>query len=207
MEVACPQCARRLLIDDARVPAGSFSVRCPQCQATIQLAGKAPAASERQPEPESRPPVEAGAPAIEELLRILVDRKGSDLHMSVGSPPMIRHDGEIKIAGRAAGAHRRGHRARCCCRSRRRANKEEFAARHDTDFAYEIPGLARFRGNLFMDRKGLGGVFRVIPSKILTAEEMNAARSEILAALPAAEGARAGDRARPARASPPRCAR
>ena len=54
-------------------------------------------------------------------------------------------------------------------------NREEFARRHDTDFAYEIPGLARFRANVFMDRKGRGAVFRVIPSKILTAEELGPA--------------------------------
>jgi len=51
-------------------------------------------------------------------------------------------------------------------------NKEEFARRHDTDFAYEISGLARFRANIFMDRKGMGAVFRVIPSEILSAEKL-----------------------------------
>lgn len=51
-------------------------------------------------------------------------------------------------------------------------NQEEFDRRHDTDFAYEIEGLARFRANIFMDRKGMGGVFRIIPSKILTAEDL-----------------------------------
>ena len=51
-------------------------------------------------------------------------------------------------------------------------NAREFAARHDTDFAYEIAGLARFRANIFVDRKGPGAVFRVIPSKILTAEQL-----------------------------------
>src|SRR6185503_7802935 len=59
-------------------------------------------------------------------------------------------------------------------------NREEFQRRHDTDFAYEIKGLARFRCNLFMDRKGTGGVFRVIPNKIMTAEEMGLSK-EILA--------------------------
>ena len=51
-------------------------------------------------------------------------------------------------------------------------NREEFARRHDTDFAYEVPGLARFRANIFADRKGPGAVFRIIPSKILTAEQL-----------------------------------
>ena len=53
-----------------------------------------------------------------------------------------------------------------------RKNQEEFAASHDSDFAYEIPGLARFRCNIFMDRKGMGAVFRIIPSKIVTAEQL-----------------------------------
>jgi twitching motility protein PilT len=51
-------------------------------------------------------------------------------------------------------------------------NRKEFTDRHDTDFAYEIQGLARFRSNIFADRNGPGAVFRVIPSKILTAEQL-----------------------------------
>ncbi|HBP18395.1 MAG TPA: type IV pili twitching motility protein PilT, partial [Planctomycetes bacterium] len=51
-------------------------------------------------------------------------------------------------------------------------NREEFERENDTDFAYEIKGLARFRANLFRDRKGVGGVFRIIPSDILTAEKL-----------------------------------
>jgi len=58
-------------------------------------------------------------------------------------------------------------------------NRDEFSERHDTDFAYEIEGLSRFRCNFFMDRKGMGAVFRVIPSRILTAEEMGLSK-EIL---------------------------
>ena len=52
------------------------------------------------------------------------------------------------------------------------ANRTEFDRRHDTDFAYEVAGLARFRGNVFLDRKGLGAVFRAIPAEILTAEQL-----------------------------------
>jgi twitching motility protein PilT len=57
--------------------------------------------------------------------------------------------------------------------------KAQFEERHDTDYAYEIEGLARFRVNVFMDRKGPGAVFRVIPSKIITAEDLNLSK-EIL---------------------------
>jgi twitching motility protein PilT len=52
-------------------------------------------------------------------------------------------------------------------------NREEFESSHDTDFAYELPGKARFRANLFVDLKGMGAVMRVIPSKILTVEDLN----------------------------------
>ena len=51
-------------------------------------------------------------------------------------------------------------------------NRQEYSVRHDTDFGYEIRGLARFRANAFWDRQGPGAVFRVIPAKILTAEQL-----------------------------------
>jgi len=56
-------------------------------------------------------------------------------------------------------------------------NQEEFEKRSDTDFAYEIEGLARFRCNVFADRKGMGAVFRIIPSKILTAEQLGLSKA------------------------------
>jgi twitching motility protein PilT len=180
VEVACPQCARRLLIDDARIPAGPFSVRCPHCQASIQLTGKAPAAPPAAvpPPPPEAPRETAGRESpdprvadMEDLLRLLVERKASDLHLSTGAPPMLRHDGEMEIlAGRPPLTAAEAERLLTSIPPER--NRDEFGQRHDTDFAYEIPGLARFRCNLFMDRKGPGGVFRVIPSKIMTAEDM-----------------------------------
>jgi twitching motility protein PilT len=123
----------------------------------------------------------AGSPMVaemEDLFRVLVNMKASDLHISVGSPPMVRHDGEIKaIPGRAALSA--GDTERILWPIAPARNVDEFKKRHDTDFAYEIVGLARFRCNFFMDRKGMGGVFRVIPSKIITAEEMGISK-EIL---------------------------
>jgi twitching motility protein PilT len=104
--------------------------------------------------------------------------KASDLHMSVGSPPNVRHDGEIKaLAGRAVLTSADTERILFPIAPER--NREEFKKRNDTDFAYEIPGLARFRCNLFRDRKGVGGAFRQIPSKIMTAEDMGLSK-EIL---------------------------
>jgi twitching motility protein PilT len=154
------------------------------------------AASANAPAPTAAVPAAAPAPApvappaaprvtasgstgeMDELLRTLVSMKASDLHMSVGSPPMVRHDGEMKaLPGRSVLAAADTERILKPIAPAR--NIEEFKNRHDTDFAYEIAGLARFRCNFFMDRKGLGGVFRVIPSKIITAEEMGLSK-EIL---------------------------
>ena len=118
------------------------------------------------------------AAEIEELFRLTVAMKASDLHISVGSPPMVRHDGDVKaLPGRAILAPADTERMLWPIAPER--SHEEFKRRHDTDFAYDIPGLARFRCNFFMDRKGMGGVFRVIPSRIMTAEEMGLSK-EIL---------------------------
>jgi twitching motility protein PilT len=139
--------------------------------APVPAAAAAPQAAARKPR--SGPAAE-----MEELLVSLVEMKGSDLHLSSGCPPMIRHDGEIKaMPGRAVLGAADTERILWPIAPER--NREEFQRRHDTDFAYEIPGLARFRCNFFMDRKGMGGVFRVIPSKIITAEEMGLSK-EIL---------------------------
>jgi twitching motility protein PilT len=128
------------------------------------------------PAPPTR--VAGGTAEIDELFALMVEMGASDLHMSVGAPPMIRHDGEIKaLPSRAVLAA--GDTERILWPIAPERNREEFKRRNDTDFAYEVSGLARFRCNLFRDRKGMGGVFRVIPSRIMTAEEMGLSR-EIL---------------------------
>jgi len=132
--------------------------------------------SEPPPPPRRKP---TGATAeIEELLCLIYDMKASDLHMSVGSPPMVRHDGEMKtLPGRPVLTSADTERILAPMAPER--NTEEFKRRNDTDFAYEIPGVARYRCNFFRDRKGMGGAFRAIPSKIMTAEDMNLSK-EIL---------------------------
>ncbi|MFP5246750.1 MAG: type IV pilus twitching motility protein PilT, partial [Thermoanaerobaculia bacterium] len=115
---------------------------------------------------------------MDSLFRQMVEMKASDLHMSSGAIPMVRHDGEIKpMPGRSVLTAAEMERILWTIAPER--NREEFRRRHDTDFAYEIEGLSRFRCNFFMDRKGMGAVFRVIPSKIITAEEMGLSK-EIL---------------------------
>ena len=120
-------------------------------------------------------PAEAARPStnhVDGLFRMMVQAGASDLHLSVGIPPMVRKDGKMQPLDPAAPILNADHIVRLLDPITPDKNRHEFAETHDTDFAYEIPGLARFRANLFMDRKGRGGVFRVIPSKILTAEQL-----------------------------------
>jgi len=110
--------------------------------------------------------------AINTMFRRMVDMKASDLHLSATVAPIVRKDGEMRKLHEAAGPLSSDMIKQLLAEIMPTANQTEFEARHDTDFAYEIPGLARFRANVFCDRKGVGAVFRVIPSNILTAEQL-----------------------------------
>jgi len=114
----------------------------------------------------------AGAPPIDRLFRLMIDAKASDLHLSSNMPPLIRKDGRIQPLEADAKAVTPADMIALLDPIIPQPNQDEFARRNDTDFAYEIKGLARFRANVFLDRKGRGAVFRVIPAKILTAEEL-----------------------------------
>jgi twitching motility protein PilT len=114
---------------------------------------------------------------MDTLFRAMAAEGASDLHMSVSIPPLIRKDGKIQPlpSGEQALTPEVMHELLTSIMPEK--NREEFARRNDTDFAYEISGLARFRCNVFMDRKGMGGVFRIIPSKILTAEDLGLSKA------------------------------
>jgi twitching motility protein PilT len=125
-----------------------------------------------EPEPQPRLVlVPSPTSEMDSLFMQMFEMKASDLHMCAGSPPMVRHDGDMKPLPRRD-VLTAAELERILWPIAPERNREEFAGRHDTDFAYEIEGLSRFRCNFFMDRKGMGGVFRVIPSRIITAEEM-----------------------------------
>jgi twitching motility protein PilT len=111
-------------------------------------------------------------PPVNRLFRLMVQTGASDLHLSVSVPPMIRKDGRMLPIEATAPSLLAEDIRRLLGPITPEKNRAEFDARHDTDFAYEIPGLARFRANVFMDRKGMGAVFRVIPSQIMTAEAL-----------------------------------
>ncbi len=114
---------------------------------------------------------EAGRPELERFFKLLVQMGGSDLHICVGEKPIIRKDGDLVKLDKFD-VLTPYDTEKLLLEIAPEKNRQEFKERHDTDFAYEIKGLARFRCNLFMDRKGIGGVFRVIPAKILTAEDL-----------------------------------
>jgi twitching motility protein PilT len=109
---------------------------------------------------------------MDSLFHQMAEIGASDLHLSVSMSPMIRRDGKIQPLKDGEPAITADGMRQLLTSIMPASNQEEFARRHDTDFAYEIAGLARFRCNVFMDRKGMGGVFRIIPAKMTTAEQL-----------------------------------
>jgi twitching motility protein PilT len=105
------------------------------------------------------------------LLRHLVESRSSDLHLRVGEPPMLRTHGEIQRQTGASALSVNDLELLILSIMPER-NRGEWKEAGDTDFAYEIAGLARFRVNAARDRKGPVAVFRVIPAKVVTVEEM-----------------------------------
>jgi twitching motility protein PilT len=108
---------------------------------------------------------------IDALFRIMREQGASDLHLSTGSPPIFRLHGEMtRLNGKAL-----SHEELKAILFEILTEKQrlDFDTRHDLDFAYEIPGFARFRGNLFLQHKGIAAVFRIIPANIMTADDLN----------------------------------
>jgi twitching motility protein PilT len=155
-------------------------------------ASRAPAGADAEPSArEGEGSVEAGetsddepvldahdpeAPDIERLFRKMVDEGCSDLHVSAENPPLFRKDGEMVRLGDEE-AYSAEETREMLLEIAPERNRREFEETNDTDFAYEIPGVARFRCNLFRDRRGIGGVFRQIPADIMTAEDLGLPRS------------------------------
>jgi len=107
---------------------------------------------------------------IAELLAFSVKHNASDLHLSAGLPPMIRVDGDIRRINVPELEHKVVHAlVYDIMNDKQRKDFEEF---FETDFSFEIPGLARFRVNAFNQDRGASAVFRTIPSKVLTLEDL-----------------------------------
>ena len=109
---------------------------------------------------------------IGELLAFGVKNGASDLHLSAGLPPMIRVDGDVRRINVPSLDHKTVHDlVYDIMNDKQRKDYEEFL---ETDFSFELPGLARFRVNAFNQNRGSGAVFRTIPSTILSLEDLKA---------------------------------
>lgn len=108
---------------------------------------------------------------ISDLLAFSVKNKASDLHLSSGLPPMIRVNGDVRRINVDALDHKGVHGMvyDIMNDSQRKFYEENL----EVDFSFEIPGLARFRVNAFVQNRGSAAVFRTIPSKVLTLEQLN----------------------------------
>ncbi|HKJ76753.1 MAG TPA: type IV pilus twitching motility protein PilT [Gammaproteobacteria bacterium] len=107
---------------------------------------------------------------ITELLAFGVKNGASDLHLSAGLPPMIRVDGDVRRINVPPMEHKEVHALIYeIMNDKQRKDYEEFL---ETDFSFEIKGVARFRVNAFNQYRGAGAVFRTIPSKILTMDDL-----------------------------------
>ena len=107
---------------------------------------------------------------ITELLAFSAKQGASDLHLSAGLPPMIRVDGDVRRINVPAMEHKQVHALIYdIMNDKQRKDFEEFL---ETDFSFEVPGVARFRVNAFNQNRGAGAVFRTIPSKVLSMDDL-----------------------------------
>jgi twitching motility protein PilT len=165
--------------------------------AGYQQNGPAAASAPAAPPPAPSPPTPLGTPAVgsspahasesaevigefagsaearaklDALLRAMVEKGSSDLHLRCGEPPIVRLHGEMM---RLAGATLEPTGLEAMIRSvMPERNRREFIETNDTDYAYELPGVARFRANALKDRNGPAAVFRQIPAQVVTVEQM-----------------------------------
>jgi twitching motility protein PilT len=181
-------------------PAGAVEVRVEvgegRASAVVTPAALSPAAPAPGPAARASPPPAPAAPAapaaaakgggaglpalrnpqdpraaLEALLEAMVALRASDLHLSADCPPHLRVDGDMRPA-EAYGPVSHERLKELLWSIAPEKNREEWHARKDTDFAHET-ARARFRVNVFADRKGIGAVLRQIPTEILSAEKLN----------------------------------
>jgi twitching motility protein PilT len=113
-----------------------------------------------------------GEPPIDRLFRQMVANGASDLHLSAGAPPQIRKDGEMRPIEPNAAPLSTEDVVQLLSPIIPGKNRVQFEKRHDSDFAYELEGVGRFRANVFLDRKGMGAVFRRVPTSLMTIDDL-----------------------------------
>ena len=106
-----------------------------------------------------------------QLLKILVESNGSDLHITTNSPPQMRVDGHLSPMDFPP--LNQVETKQLCYSVLTDAQKHKFEEENELDLSFGVKGLSRFRGNIFVQRGAVAGVFRVIPYKILTFDELN----------------------------------
>ena len=116
------------------------------------------------------PATASPAPKIDRFLRLMTSRGASDFHLTVGRPPMLRVSGSMEpIRYRSMSELDYKDLVQPITPARL---WDEYQETGDADYSYEVPGLARFRVNLFHQQRGSGAVFRVIPTKIMTLDQL-----------------------------------
>src|SRR5512143_2120 len=108
---------------------------------------------------------------LHEMLKELIERGGSDLHITTNTPPQIRIDG--KLISLDMPPLNPVETKQLCYSVLTDTQKHRFEEENELDLSFGVKGLSRFRGNIFIQRGAVGGVFRVIPYKILSFEELS----------------------------------
>src|SRR5258708_3205268 len=107
---------------------------------------------------------------IDRFLKLMNDRGASDFHLTVGRPPMLRASGALERIRYRTLAE--GDFVELLKPITPERLWDDFVRSGDIDFSYEIPAVARYRVNVFRQQRGAGAVFRVIPTKIMTIEQL-----------------------------------
>jgi twitching motility protein PilT len=153
-------------VDD--VPSASIDLKPPQSTPETE---PAPPVVQAPPTPSDVAPPALERPLDRMLFRI-VELGGSDLHLTSSMPPMVRLHGDLVPLQDFPTPLSSEHILLMCEEIAPALNRKEFRDESDTDLAYEIAGVARFRVNMFRDRRGVGAAFRQIPNRIMTFEEL-----------------------------------
>ena len=114
---------------------------------------------------------------IDKYLQLMAREEASDLHMTAGSPPYLRIHGDLKQLDHQPLTHEQNKDFFTEIMTER--NKAEFKNKRQVDLVYALTGAGRFRTNVFMQRRGISGAFRLIPSKILSVEDLQLPQSMI----------------------------
>ena len=107
---------------------------------------------------------------IDKLFNILKERKGSDLHISVGAPPLIRVSGDLTPL--STNLLPQPETKKLLYEIMSPYQQEQFEKNMEMDFAYGLPGVGRFRANILLQNRGIAAVFRIIPEEILSVEQL-----------------------------------